>query len=77
MKPAQYIQRTELGHLSEGAIADLSILKIHQNNFGFLDVQFKRMKGDKKIVCELTLKDGGVVYDLNGIASKDWDEQYQ
>ena len=76
-KPAQYIQRTELGHLSEGAIADLSILKIHQGNFGFLDVRFKRMKGDKKIVCELTLKDGEVVYDLNGIASQDWDKQYQ
>ena len=76
-KPAQYIQRTELGHLSEGAIADLSILKIHQGNFGFLDVLFKRMKGDKKIVCELTLKDGEVVYDLNGIASQDWDKQYQ
>ena len=73
-KPAQYIQRTELGHLSEGAIADLSILKIHQGDFGFLDVQFKRMKGDKKIVCELTLKDGEVVYDLNGIASNDWNK---
>ena len=49
------------------------MLKIHQGNFGFLDVRFKRMKGDKKIVCELTLKDGEVVYDLNGIASTDWD----
>jgi dihydroorotase len=32
------------------------------------------MKGDKKIICELTLKDGEVVYDLNGIASNDWNK---
>ena len=63
-------------NLSEGAIADISILKIHQGDFGFLDVLFRKMKGDKKIVCELTLKDGEVVYDLNGIASKDWEAQY-
>ena len=31
-----------------------------------------RLKGSQKIVCELTLKDGKVVYDLNGISRPDW-----
>ena len=26
-----------------------------------------RLKGDKKLSCELTLRDGRVVYDLNGL----------
>jgi dihydroorotase len=30
------------------------------------------MKGNQKLECELTLRDGKVVYDLNGLASSDW-----
>jgi dihydroorotase len=29
--------------------------------------------GTKKLVCELTLRDGKVVYDLNGISADMWD----
>ena len=32
-----------------------------------------RMKGDQKLVGELTLREGEVVWDLNGISSEDWD----
>ena len=31
------------------------------------------MMGTKKLVCELTLRDGKVVYDLNGISADMWD----
>ena len=30
------------------------------------------MSGDKRIVCELTLRAGKVAWDLNGRASQDW-----
>jgi dihydroorotase len=30
------------------------------------------MEGTKKIICELTLREGNVVYDLNGLASTPW-----
>lgn len=31
------------------------------------------MKGDRKLIAELTLRDGHVVWDLNGMTSEDWD----
>jgi len=71
-KPAQYIQRKDLGHLSVGAEADVAILNIRRGDFGFIDTRGKRMKGKQKIECELTLRAGNVVYDLNGLASNDW-----
>ena len=30
------------------------------------------MAGDEKLVCELTVRDGRVVWDLNGITREDW-----
>ncbi len=70
--PAKYLQRKDIGHLSLGAIADVAVLKIRKGDFGFIDTRGKRMKGNQKIECELTLRDGNVVYDLNGLASNDW-----
>jgi len=32
------------------------------------------MKGAQKLLCELTLRDGRVVYDLNGRSRQDWDK---
>ncbi|MCM4172693.1 amidohydrolase/deacetylase family metallohydrolase [Arenibacter sp. TNZ] len=71
--PAQYIKRTDLGHLSVGAVADLTILNLRKGNFGFIDTQGKRMNGDQKLECELTLREGDVVWDLNGISRPMWD----
>jgi len=71
--PAQYIKRTDLGHLSVGAVADLTILNLRKGNFGFIDTQGKRMNGDQKLECELTLREGEVVWDLNGISRPMWD----
>ena len=70
--PAKYLQRKDIGHLSLGAIADVTVLKIRKGDFGFIDTRGKRMKGNQKIECELTLRNGTVVYDLNGLASNDW-----
>jgi len=72
--PAQYIKRPDLGHLSEGAVADIAILRLQEGDFGFIDTKGLRMKGNQKLECELTIRDGQVVYDLNGLASPDWDE---
>lgn len=65
--PAQVIHREELGHLSEGAIADVAVLSVRNGQFGFRDVAGNRQTGTKKLECELTLKGGKVVYDLNAI----------
>jgi dihydroorotase len=72
--PAQYIKRTELGHLTVGAIADLAVLDLLEGEFGFIDVRGYRMDGTKKLECELTVKDGEVMWDLNGISRPHWSE---
>lgn len=65
-EPAKVIQRTELGHLSEGAIADLSILNIRNGEFTQWDRTGDKVPTNQKLECEVTIKDGKVVYDLNG-----------
>ena len=72
--PAQIIQREDLGHLSEGAVADVAILNLRKGDFGFIDTKNKKMKGGKKLECELTIREGDVVYDLNGISKPAWDK---
>jgi len=70
--PAHEIHREDLGNLSVGAIADVAVLRLAKGDFGYTDMFGARMKGKEKIVCELTLKDGKVVYDLNGVSRPDW-----
>ncbi len=70
--PAREIQREDLGNLSVGSVADVAVLRLEKGNFGFTDMYGARMKGSQKIVAELTLRDGKVVYDLNGITRPDW-----
>ncbi len=67
-------KREDLGSLSVGAVADITILNLRSGDFGFVDTKNKKMQGDQKLECELTMKDGQVVYDLNGLAAKNWNE---
>lgn len=71
-KPAQVINRLDLGHLSEGAEADIAIFSLRQGNFGFLDVRRLKNPGKEKLEAELTMRAGKVVWDLNGLASTLW-----
>jgi len=70
--PAREIHREELGHLTQGAVADVAVLRIENGNFGFVDTSGAKMTGTKKLVCELTIRNGKVVWDLNGITRDDW-----
>src|SRR5262245_8848730 len=70
--PARQIRREELGHLSIGAPADVAVLRLAKGAFGFTDVNGARMQGTQKLEGELTISDGKVVWDLNGITRSDW-----
>ena len=72
--PAREIKRTDLGNLSPGAPADIAVLRIDQGHFGFVDSYGARLRGSQKLICELTVRDGLVVWDLNGITRTDWDK---
>ena len=71
--PARMVKREDLGHLSVGAPADVAVLSLQAGKFGFIDSFGGRLRADKKLVCELTLRDGRILYDLNGLARPDWE----
>ncbi|MBM3724718.1 MAG: amidohydrolase/deacetylase family metallohydrolase [Acidobacteria bacterium] len=72
--PAREVQHEELGHLSAGAIADVAVLRLERGRFGFVDQNGGRLDGDRKLSCEMTLRGGRVVYDLNGLSREPWDK---
>jgi dihydroorotase len=72
--PAKEVQRTELGHLSVGAIADVTVIRMETGKFGFVDHFGTRLDGTKRLIAELTLKDGKILYDLNGLSRERWDK---
>lgn len=72
--PAREIRREQHGHLSVGAPADVAVLRLDKGDFGFVDVDKARFQGTQRLGCELTIRDGNVVYDLNGRSSEPWDK---
>lgn len=73
-KPAQVIKREELGHLSEGAVADIAVFSLHEGDFGFIDSRGFSLPGNEKLQPELTIRAGNVVWDLNGLAATPFEE---
>jgi dihydroorotase len=71
--PAREIHHEELGHISIGAPADLAVLRLVEGDFGFVDSANLRMRGTRKLIGEMTLREGKVVWDLNGMNSEDWE----
>jgi dihydroorotase len=72
--PAREIQHEELGNLSVGSPADVTVLRLEKGKFGFTDQIGARLDGTEKLVAELTMRDGKVVYDLNGITRESWEK---
>lgn len=60
------------GHLSAGAPADVAVLRLARGTFGFLDMDGARLRASQRLTCELTVRNGAVVYDLNGLAGTEW-----
>ena len=74
MTPAAEIGQPQLGHLSVGAEADIAVLKQREGQFGYVDCGQARMNGNRKLSCEMTLRAGEIVYDLNGRAAPAWED---
>ncbi len=71
--PARIIHREQIGHLSEGAIADIAVLRVEKGQFAFVDSWGARMDGTERLTGELTVASGRVVYDLNARTRDSWD----
>jgi dihydroorotase len=70
--PAEMIRRPELGHLSVGALADIAVWKLLEGDFGFADAAGGRIAGKQRLFCELTFKDGRIVWDWNARGAADY-----
>ena len=73
-RAAEVIKRADLGHLGVGTEADVAVLAVRQGEFGFIDSSGGRMAGTQKLECEVTVRAGQVVWDLNGRAAPAWTE---
>ncbi|MDP6668041.1 MAG: amidohydrolase/deacetylase family metallohydrolase, partial [Dehalococcoidia bacterium] len=72
--PAQAIGHPELGNLGQTAPADIAVLDVIEGEFGLVDngTANRVFRADKRIVCEMTIKNGVVVWDKNGRSRDDW-----
>lgn len=70
--PAQIINKKELGNLSVGSLADVAVFSLDKGTFGFIDVDRTKITGDKKLTCQMTVLNGNVVWDLNGLAAMNY-----
>jgi dihydroorotase len=69
---AKAIKHPQLGHLDVGAEADIAAFTVEKGQFGFLDSAGARYNGSQRITCELTVRKGRVVWDLNARGGQDW-----
>jgi dihydroorotase len=69
--PARAIRRPDLGTLSEGAVADIAVIEQQSGKFGYLDSGHGKLIGDRKLVCVLTVRNGQVVWDTEGLSLPD------
>jgi dihydroorotase len=69
---AQAIRHPELGHLGVGADADVAVLRVLQGAFRYADGSRGTFDGDRRLVCELTVKGGQVVWDWNARVGTDY-----
>jgi dihydroorotase len=70
--PAQTIGHPELGHLSVGAEADISAFRLLDGAFQFRDEKDGAIKGTQRLIPELTVKAGKVVWDWNSRSGVDY-----
>ncbi|MBK9171232.1 MAG: amidohydrolase/deacetylase family metallohydrolase [Bryobacterales bacterium] len=71
-RPATVIRRADLGHLSEGSIADIAVIELERGKFAFLDSGHGKLTGDRNLRCAMTVRAGKVVWDADGLAAYEW-----
>jgi dihydroorotase len=72
--PATEIGHPELGQIAVGSIADIVVLRVDHGTFGFADLAGGKVMGTERIVPEMTIRAGRVVFDLNARTAVPWRE---
>jgi len=73
VNPARAIRRfPELGTLGAGQVADIAVLALREGVFAFKDSWGKKLLGNRKLECVLTVRAGRIVYDEDGLSRPLW-----
>ena len=70
--PAQTIGHPELGHLTVGATADIAAFRLLDGDYQFRDEKDGAVKGKQRLVPELTVLGGKVVWDWSSRSGLDY-----
>jgi dihydroorotase len=69
LHPAKAIHRyPELGTLEEGRTADVAVFELQTGVFAYIDSRHAKRLGNRKLECVLTVREGKVVYDREGLS---------
>lgn len=69
---SQVIHHPELGHLTRGAVADIAVWRVLAGDFGFMDAYGGGIRGDRRLLCQMTIKDGEIVFNWDAIGAVDY-----
>jgi dihydroorotase len=72
--PASEIGHPELGQIAVGSVADIAVLRVEQGKFGYADLAGGKVDGSERIVPEMTIRAGRIVFDLNARTAVPWRE---
>jgi dihydroorotase len=70
--PASEIGHPELGQIAVGSIADIAVLRVDHGNFSYADLAGGKVDGTQRIVPEMTIRAGRIVFDLNARTAVPW-----
>jgi predicted amidohydrolase len=71
---AKVIRRPDLGSLAEGEVADIAVFGLEKGRFAFLDSGHTKLTSDTRLRCVLTIRNGRVVWDTEGLSLTDWED---
>ena len=73
MNPAQAIRKfPELGTLGEGRVADIAVFRLEAGVFAYMDSWRKKNLGTKRLQCVMTVREGRIVFDEEGLSFPEW-----
>lgn len=72
INPAKAIKRPDLGSIEEGGVADVAVFELAKGKFAFLDSGHAKLTADRQLRCVLTIRNGEVVWDTEGLSLTDW-----
>jgi dihydroorotase len=72
VRPARAIGREDLGKLREGGTANVALFTVERGTFGLVDDHDRRLQAKARLTCVMTIRNGNVVWDLNGLSIREW-----